>query len=216
MYPGALPPAGTAVSTNTLAAAGHTALHNNDRNEIRALASKMGTGASTPTSGLLLRGNGVGTSAWSQVALTTDVSGVLPAASGGTGTSTELLSLSSGNVLKINQLRYKNNTADSTETGVTIQFGWGFVAGDGDAFVTEAVTLPTAFATILAVSSCALGTKTGSDPSSQGDFIVNTVTADAQVITNTGFTMVVANTNGTAMNSTVRVGYSWVAIGILS
>lgn len=85
VFPGATPPIGTAVASDTTAIAGHTAIHNNDRNEIRALASKMGTGASTPISGLFLRGTDVGTSAWAQVILTSDVSGVLPIANGGTG-----------------------------------------------------------------------------------------------------------------------------------
>lgn len=85
VFPGAVPPAGTATPSDTLAAAGHTALHNTSYDEIRALATKLGTGSSTPTSGTVLRGNGAGTSAWGQVALTTDVTGTLPVANGGTG-----------------------------------------------------------------------------------------------------------------------------------
>jgi hypothetical protein len=88
LFPGSLPVAGTASTTDTLAAAGHTSLHNTSYDEIRALATKIGTGSSVPTSGLLLRGNGVGTSAWAQVALSSDVSGVLPVASGGSGVTT--------------------------------------------------------------------------------------------------------------------------------
>lgn len=88
LFPGSLPPAGTASSTATLAAAGHTALHNNDRDEIRALATKLGTGSATASSGTVLRGNGAGTSTWGQVVLTTDVTGILPVANGGTGQST--------------------------------------------------------------------------------------------------------------------------------
>lgn len=87
VFPGSIPPAGSAVSTNTLAAAGHTALHNTSYDEIRALATKVGTGSSTPTSGTVLRGNGTGTSLWAQVGLTTDVTGTLPQANGGTGTT---------------------------------------------------------------------------------------------------------------------------------
>lgn len=85
LFPGALPAAGSASPSDTLAAAGHTALHNTSYDEIRAIATKMGTGASTPTSGTVLRGTGAGTSAWGQVALTTDVTGTLPVANGGTG-----------------------------------------------------------------------------------------------------------------------------------
>jgi hypothetical protein len=86
-FPTSLPAAGTASATATLAAAGHTALHNNHSDEIRALATKVGTGSATSTSGTVLRGNGAGTSTWGQVALTTDVTGTLPVANGGTGTT---------------------------------------------------------------------------------------------------------------------------------
>lgn len=87
LYPGALPAAGSAVASDTLAAAGHTSLHNTGADESRAIATKIGTGSSTPTSGMLLRGTGVGTSSWAQATLTTDVTGTLPQANGGTGTT---------------------------------------------------------------------------------------------------------------------------------
>jgi hypothetical protein len=89
VFPGALPAAGTANPADTLAAAGHTALHNNADGEIRALATKLGTGASSPASNRVLRGDGAGTSSWAQVELESDVSGVLPLASGGTGASSD-------------------------------------------------------------------------------------------------------------------------------
>lgn len=87
LFPSSLPVPGSASSSSTLAAAGHTALHNNDRDEIRALASKVGTGASTPASGKVLRGTGVGTSVWGAVGMSTDVTGVLSQGNGGTGTT---------------------------------------------------------------------------------------------------------------------------------
>lgn len=74
--------------SETLSAAGHAQAHN-------AYESKIGTGSSTPTSSTFLRGTGTGTSAWQQVTLTTDVTGTLPVANGGTGLAT----LTSGNVL---------------------------------------------------------------------------------------------------------------------
>ncbi len=46
VFPGAIPAAGTAVPTATLVAAGHTALHNTDRDEIRAIATKLGVDGS--------------------------------------------------------------------------------------------------------------------------------------------------------------------------
>lgn len=85
LFPGALPAAGTASASDTLATAGHTSLHNTGADESRALGTKIGTGSSPPSSGTLLRGTGPGTSAWADADLTTDVTGVLPQANGGTG-----------------------------------------------------------------------------------------------------------------------------------
>lgn len=86
-FPGATPSYAGFTSSHTLAADSHAAQHNQEQADITALANKVGTGASTPTSGMLLRGTGVGTSAWAQVTLTSDVTGVLPQANGGTGTT---------------------------------------------------------------------------------------------------------------------------------
>lgn len=70
-----------------------TAASNNAKNTaIIALETKVGTGSSTPTANTVLRGTGTGTSAFGQVGLTTDVTGTLPAANGGTG----ITSLGSG------------------------------------------------------------------------------------------------------------------------
>ena len=63
-----------------------TAASNNAKNTaIIALETKVGTGSSTPTANTVLRGTGTGTTAFGQVGLTTDVTGTLPAANGGTG-----------------------------------------------------------------------------------------------------------------------------------
>lgn len=65
----------------------HASQHNLEQADIGALSDKVGLGASTPTSGNVLTASGAGTSSWSQVNLTTMVSGVLPIANGGTGTT---------------------------------------------------------------------------------------------------------------------------------
>lgn len=74
-------------SGHTLQADAHGSQHNLEQSEIVATQHKIGTGSSTPASGLLLRGTGVGTSSWAQANLTSDVTGVLPQANGGTGTT---------------------------------------------------------------------------------------------------------------------------------
>lgn len=84
-YPGALASFAGFTSSHTLAVDNHAAQHNLEQGEILAVQTKIGTGASTPASSLVLRGTSAGTSAWGQVALTTDVTGTLPTANGGTG-----------------------------------------------------------------------------------------------------------------------------------
>lgn len=84
-FPNAIPDAGSAVTTDTLAQAGHTSLHNGTQNEVRAIAQKVGTGNSTPADNQVLKGTGAGTSSWGQVDLENEVTGVLPVGSGGLG-----------------------------------------------------------------------------------------------------------------------------------
>lgn len=61
---------------------------NDLQTDVTAIENKVGTGSSTPTNNKVLRGNGTGTSTWAQVTLTTDVTGTLPIANGGTGATT--------------------------------------------------------------------------------------------------------------------------------
>lgn len=143
LFPGALPVAGTASASDTLAAAGHTSLHNTDRDEIRAVATKIGTGSSTSTSGTVLRGTGAGTSAWGQVALSTDVTGTLPVANGGTGGSTAAdarTNLGVNTQLEILAAVYPVgsvyiNTINSTNPATLLGFGTWTAFGAGKVMV---------------------------------------------------------------------------------
>lgn len=65
----------------------HAGQHDTENDAIKALETKLGTGASTATASTVLRGTGSGTTAYGQLVLTTDVTGVLPASNGGTGIS---------------------------------------------------------------------------------------------------------------------------------
>src|ERR1700747_930380 len=62
-------------ASHTLLADTHAAQHNQEQADIIGLANKVGTGASTPTSGTVLAGNGVGTSAWKTLA-SSDISDI--------------------------------------------------------------------------------------------------------------------------------------------
>lgn len=80
-FPSSLPAYAGFNPNDTLAADNHASQHNAEQADITAIATKIGTGASTPVTQTVLRGNGTGTSAWSQVSLDTDVAGQLPVGS---------------------------------------------------------------------------------------------------------------------------------------
>lgn len=135
VYPGALPPAGSASSTDTLAAAGHTSLHNTDRDGILAVATKIGTGSSTPVANTVLRGIGAGTSAWGQVSLSGDVIGTLPIGSGGTGVTTlaEFKTTFLALLHPVGSIYI--NATDSTNPGTLLGFGTWVAFGQGRVMV---------------------------------------------------------------------------------
>lgn len=70
------------------AAPSHSDIHSIVNDAIKALEAKLGISAATPTSTNILRGNGVGTSTWGKLVLSTDVTGTLGVANGGTGGTT--------------------------------------------------------------------------------------------------------------------------------
>lgn len=67
--------------SETLFVAQHAQAHN-------AYEAKIGITASTPIASTVLRGTGTGTSEWQQINVTTDITGTLPVANGGTGRAT--------------------------------------------------------------------------------------------------------------------------------
>lgn len=84
-FPTSLPSYAGFTSSHTLAADNHAAQSNQEQTDILGIATKMGTGASVPSSGVVLRGNGAGTSTWDTVHLSSDVQGTLGTGNGGTG-----------------------------------------------------------------------------------------------------------------------------------
>lgn len=61
----------------------------NQNDSIKAIEKKLGTGSSTAAANQVLRGTGAGTTAFGALNLATDVTGALPVASGGTGSTTQ-------------------------------------------------------------------------------------------------------------------------------
>lgn len=71
-YPSAIDSFTGFTSNETLQAAAHASQHNQEQAGIVAVETKVGTGASTPTNGVFLAGNGTGTSTWRSLT-TTDI-----------------------------------------------------------------------------------------------------------------------------------------------
>jgi len=131
---------------------------------------------------------------------------------GDTNIDLDLRGKGTGTVLQ--NIRWQNDTTNSTEVGVKTQVGWGFLVGTGASSASEAITFPTAFATkVLAVMVTPLGYKDSSDPSGIGDFGNFGLSCLANSITTSGFTVVVNALSGT-YDATRRVGYCWTAYGI--
>lgn len=117
-YPSSIDSFAGFTSTHTLSQDNHAAQHNQEQSAIVSIENKLGTGASTPTSGTVLRGNGSGTSTYDQVHLASDVSGVLGVGNGGTGTTS---TTGSGAVVLQNSpvITLNNGTGLPLATGVT-------------------------------------------------------------------------------------------------
>lgn len=120
-FPGSLASFAGFTAAHTLAADNHAAQHNLEQSEILAVQTKVGTGSSTPTANKVLTGTGTGTSNWSQVDLTTTVTGVLPVANGGIG-QTSLTGLILPNLITSNPVISGTITGSATyDTPILIQ-----------------------------------------------------------------------------------------------
>lgn len=87
-FPTGIPSYATSNNSMTLSEFGHLTRHKSMEADIVALATKLGISSSTPTVYNVLRSDGAGSSVWGKVVLTTDITGTLPVANGGTGTTT--------------------------------------------------------------------------------------------------------------------------------
>lgn len=111
-----------------------------------------------------------------------------------------------------------NTIANTTQNGVFEQRGWGQALGNSTGTISEAVTFPTAFTTVLGVIVTPLGAKVSpaaSDITGLDIALTGAIgyTYSANPVSTTGFTANLNRDSGTFGN-TVYYGYSWIAWGV--
>lgn len=108
----------------------------------------------------------------------------------------------------------QNDTSNVAVSNQLIQTGWGWKLGTGASFMYEAVTFPVPFDDVPIIVMSNPGTKSGADPTALGDFIAtNGDIVDYNSPTTNGFNALMATRDNSNQATTVRYGYSWVAIG---
>lgn len=110
----------------------------------------------------------------------------------------------------------RSNSGSTTYQNVHIQSGWGYVAGDGTAHISKAVTFPVAFsssAVRVIISFIGYGGPTPTSEAYFGNWATGIICQSNSVST-TGFT---AEVQGLVAGMTVGLsfGFSWIAIGPL-
>lgn len=153
-------------------------------------------------------------SAVNEITVTNAATGVSPniSATGG-DTNIYLDTKGKGNAGVLSQHPQQANTTNSYPTGLIMQHGWGFMLGTGATSAVKVVTFPVAFSVKPYVVVSTAGFKSGSDPTDQGDTggSAGGTTACDGVTTST--INVAYNQSGT-FTSTIRILYTWIAIGV--
>lgn len=113
--------------------------------------------------------------------------------------------------------KYQAITTNTQPTGLTVQFGWSYVVGDGTTAIEKAIVFPTAFASApFMVFTTLLGAKSTASgaPTDITEFItanVNIPSVAPDDITANGFTAQL--TSSVNYNASYNYGFQWMAIG---
>jgi hypothetical protein len=107
-----------------------------------------------------------------------------------------------------------NSISNATTAGVFVQYGWGQVQGNNTTTVSDTVTFPTAFTTVLGMTVSHLAAKVGTATSITDLGVATSANSVASVgvITTTGATVILSR--GANYGNTAYYGYSWIAWGI--
>lgn len=127
-----------------------------------------------------------------------------------------------GGLTTLNDIRYQRDDSNSitseTKDNVMLQFGWFQISGDGTDILTETITFPTEFTTVLwaQVVPIARATSATVAATSIGDLTVGfssgAPSASFNSLTTTGMTARLHRSSGT-FTSGAEYGGSWMAMG---
>lgn len=113
-----------------------------------------------------------------------------------------------------------NSIASSDQSGLTVQFGWAQIIGDGTGTLNDSITFPTAFSSVLFYHLSPLGQKstagaaadiTGFNAAGLGTGNVFSVSG---IVSTTGITAALRSQGNNFTNSRYH-GWSWIAIGTI-
>lgn len=108
-----------------------------------------------------------------------------------------------------------NTIANTAQSALKVYYGWGQILGSGTAGMSELVTFPAAFSTVLGVEVCWIGFKSGGTAATSITNFNTKIGAGVNIepvpITNSGFTM---QATSTGIFGAAYHGYSWIAWGI--
>lgn len=116
--------------------------------------------------------------------------------------------------------RKQENTTDSQPTGLTVQFGWGYMVGTGTDDMGETVTFPTAFSAappLVLTGYLSARTTASGAPDTIDDFnasiSADSIATSSVNITTTNFGVRFNRSDAATFANTNNWGYSWLAIG---
>jgi len=107
-----------------------------------------------------------------------------------------------------------NSITNTTQAGVITQYGWGQIVGNGTSEITDTVTFPTPFTTILGFVVTQLGAKVGAAADLTGLDNAAGAGAIARVGVLTNSTAPVTLNRTADYGVTAYYGFSWIAWGI--
>lgn len=116
-------------------------------------------------------------------------------------------------ILLLTQERYQADTSNSVRS-VIEQSGIGKISGAVSATLSEAVTFPTAFGGVPVVTASMLGQRTAGAFNPAGLTASQSLLANPQIPSTTGFTQYIYQTTGGNLSASNDYYYAWIARGI--